>query len=353
MKIKLLNNFICYLLLLFLFSCPSTLFGENASISINKGNASAISGRLWTASGTPLGGAYVFVASSDGKELLGYTVSSVGSAPDVGWFQVLNLPAGKDVLIVAFSPKQPSVMAIQETKLDEQFKTIYSLSTTADIQGSSPSGHENIPSSMLGDLLNLAGTVINEINSANSIQVKEELADNLLSQLPDTLDKSVPDSMNELKQELENLSNQMNVMTIESDSSQFRIKSRKNRKYGWPVAWDKAGLRPEDQARNLDDYIRDRDHNRTEMCIKYNYLMSKFNEFYNAAWSYAEYCINSYDKDNFNPVLNSKWYEFKNSYYEFKEEFNNYPEFNSYRYRFEPIDKNIEEYERIFRSSKN
>ncbi len=138
--------------------------------------ASALHGRLWDGTtDTPIGDAHVFVMHLDGETILGHTRTLSRPGPDDGRWEIARLPASGEVDVVAFHPKWKMNMAGARIALKGQRQRCH-LETNVIMA-------DPVPAS--GGLLGLLLSIGREANTAIRGQKTVDLADGLLSRLPE------------------------------------------------------------------------------------------------------------------------------------------------------------------------
>jgi|GEM_PF-7076111 len=238
------------LLFLLALTFTATQIGAQTSsgtISANSKSkkASALHGRFWDGNiNSPMAGAYIFVLSPDGKTILGTAKSIAGKGEDFGSWQITGLPADGEILLVGFDPNNKANMGVKKVTLNGQYQEVFGFEMKMPVQGASPSIHSDLPSSVGGDILNLAGTIAKEINSATDIQLREKLADYLLAEQAKSIAL-------EIKSTSENLSRIKE--SIEKDTSRFRNRIIASRMHGQLAAWDRSDIGTFAQQKKLQD----------------------------------------------------------------------------------------------------
>lgn len=169
------------LVVLMVFSC----WLKGAEIGLQTAPASAVTGRLWDGTTGPLGGAYVFALSTDGKTVLGVSKTCTDIGPDLGRFDIARLPATGEILLVGFYPSTKFNMAAQKVQLNGRYQDIKAISTSMSIPGSMPSGRVIreaqggvVPGPLA--LIALSGWIAGEINTATANKTAEDFADRIM-----------------------------------------------------------------------------------------------------------------------------------------------------------------------------
>ncbi len=174
---------------------PSLGFG--AEMSLPTARKTQISGRLWDGVGNtrPMTDGYVFALSPDGakKEVLGYAKTESDPKSRAGYFDIYNLPASGEALLVGFHPDRPWSMAIKKVKLTGHYQDERGLVTQAPVApDSSPGGDGASPLA----ILSIAGWVAQSKLVVDQERESRSMAEMLMSHVAGTQPSGTEDSIN-------------------------------------------------------------------------------------------------------------------------------------------------------------
>jgi len=132
-------------------------------------------------SNTPIGDGYVFVLSPDGENILGYSKTKPGTEHDSGCFQISNLPAEGEVLLIGFHPSLKQNFAIGTITLRGKYQQIEGFYTKMSIQ--IPIGIKTLVEEPT-DLLRLINVIPCEAFKVMNNTEVVRLPDKILPQIP-------------------------------------------------------------------------------------------------------------------------------------------------------------------------
>lgn len=138
-------------------TAPSTSSGAEMTLPTER--KTQISGRLWDGVGTTrtMRDGYVFALSvGPTKEVMGYAKTESGSRKRAGFFNIYNLPAKGEAVLVGFHPDRPWNMAIKKVSLTGRYQDERGMVTQAPLAAASGPGGNELGASPLG-LLAIAG----------------------------------------------------------------------------------------------------------------------------------------------------------------------------------------------------
>jgi hypothetical protein len=130
---------------------------------------------------TPIGDGYIFVLSPDGENILGYSRTKPGTEYNSGCFQISNLPAEGEVLLVGFHPSLEQNLAIGRVTLRGKYQEVEKFHTKMSIQ--MPTGIKTLVEEQT-DLLRLINVIPCEAFKVMNNTEVVRLPDKVLSHIP-------------------------------------------------------------------------------------------------------------------------------------------------------------------------
>lgn len=212
------------------FSAACVTARAESTLSMPAYERSALSGRLFDGIQThvPVANGHVFVLAKDGVTILGHARTRAGTGRDTGGFQIADLPATGDALLVAFHPKYPSAMFAEEVALAGKYMSlgkIYTVTVQHDSGGAS-------------GILGLAPWIEGEIRASQWEKQSADLAEKLIQRLSEENQDSLPSKYDQPTYVKAHASKNLRVL-LSDDFESVQLGTFPSQT-GWEVKWNGA-----------------------------------------------------------------------------------------------------------------